>query len=199
MSPAPNRTRTEPTHSARSRCRPSATGARRRSARSQNFRIGGERMPVPLVRALGLVKQAAALVNKDLGELEPAPRRRDRPCRCRGRRRQVRRRVPARRLADRLRHAVEHERQRGDRGARERDARRQARRQIAGASERSRQPRPVLERLVPDRDAHRRGARDRGAAAPGVAAPAPRARREGARPSPTWSRSAARISRTRPR
>jgi fumarate hydratase class II len=28
-------------------------------------------MPVPLVRALGLVKQAAALVNKDLGELEP--------------------------------------------------------------------------------------------------------------------------------
>jgi fumarate hydratase class II len=37
----------------------------------QNFKIGGERMPVPLVRALGLVKQAAALVNRDLGELEP--------------------------------------------------------------------------------------------------------------------------------
>ena len=36
----------------------------------QNFRIGGERMPAPLVRALGLVKQAAALVNKDLGQLE---------------------------------------------------------------------------------------------------------------------------------
>jgi fumarate hydratase class II len=36
----------------------------------QNFRIGGERMPIPLVRALGLVKQAAALVNKDLGELD---------------------------------------------------------------------------------------------------------------------------------
>ena len=36
-----------------------------------NFRIGGERMPIPLVHALGLVKQAAALVNKDLGELEP--------------------------------------------------------------------------------------------------------------------------------
>ncbi|HEX8662733.1 MAG TPA: class II fumarate hydratase [Beijerinckiaceae bacterium] len=36
----------------------------------QNFRIGGERMPVPLVRALGLVKQAAALVNRDLGEVE---------------------------------------------------------------------------------------------------------------------------------
>src|SRR5215207_2613110 len=37
----------------------------------QNFRIGGERMPAPLIRALGLVKQAAALVNKDLCELEP--------------------------------------------------------------------------------------------------------------------------------
>src|SRR5918993_166644 len=36
-----------------------------------NFKIGGERLPVPLVRALGLVKQAAALVNKDLGELDP--------------------------------------------------------------------------------------------------------------------------------
>ncbi|HYF56000.1 MAG TPA: lyase family protein, partial [Salinarimonas sp.] len=38
----------------------------------QNFRIGGERMPVPLVRALGLVKQAAAVVNRDLGGLDPA-------------------------------------------------------------------------------------------------------------------------------
>ena len=37
----------------------------------ENFRIGGERLPAPLVRALGLVKQAAALVNRDLGELEP--------------------------------------------------------------------------------------------------------------------------------
>src|SRR6201991_1738758 len=36
----------------------------------QNFRIGGERQPIPLVHALGLVKQAAALVNKDLGELD---------------------------------------------------------------------------------------------------------------------------------
>ena len=36
----------------------------------QNFKIGGERMPVPLVHALGLAKQAAALVNKDLGQLD---------------------------------------------------------------------------------------------------------------------------------
>lgn len=37
----------------------------------QNFKIGTEHMPAPLVHALGLVKQAAALVNKDLGVLEP--------------------------------------------------------------------------------------------------------------------------------
>jgi fumarate hydratase, class II len=37
----------------------------------QNFRIGTDRMPAPLVHALGLVKQAAALVNKDLGALDP--------------------------------------------------------------------------------------------------------------------------------
>ncbi|MGO4705680.1 class II fumarate hydratase [Microvirga sp. 2MCAF38] len=36
----------------------------------QNFRIGGERLPIPLVHALAIVKQAAALANKDLGELD---------------------------------------------------------------------------------------------------------------------------------
>ena len=36
----------------------------------QNFKIGTDRMPAPLVHALGLVKQAAALVNKDLGGLD---------------------------------------------------------------------------------------------------------------------------------
>jgi fumarate hydratase class II len=37
----------------------------------QNFRIGGERLPLPLVHGLALVKRAAALVNKDLGVLDP--------------------------------------------------------------------------------------------------------------------------------
>jgi fumarate hydratase class II len=37
----------------------------------QNFRIGGERMPAPVVRALGVVKRAAALTNQELGLLEP--------------------------------------------------------------------------------------------------------------------------------
>ena len=36
----------------------------------QNFRIGGERMPAPLVRALGIQKRAAAEANVDLGELD---------------------------------------------------------------------------------------------------------------------------------
>ncbi len=36
----------------------------------QNFKIGGERMPDPLIRALGVQKRAAALANIALGELE---------------------------------------------------------------------------------------------------------------------------------
>ncbi|KAA0582589.1 class II fumarate hydratase [Azospirillum sp. Sh1] len=37
----------------------------------QNFRIGGERMPAPLVRALGIQKRAAAAANLKLGVLDP--------------------------------------------------------------------------------------------------------------------------------
>ena len=36
----------------------------------QNFRIGGERMPLPLIRALGLIKRAAVEVNRDLGSID---------------------------------------------------------------------------------------------------------------------------------
>jgi fumarate hydratase class II len=36
----------------------------------ENFRIGSERMPLPLIHALGLVKRAAAEVNRDLGGLD---------------------------------------------------------------------------------------------------------------------------------
>ena len=35
-----------------------------------NFRIGNETMPVPLIRAFGIVKRAAALANKELGVLD---------------------------------------------------------------------------------------------------------------------------------
>ncbi|MFM2043963.1 MAG: fumarate hydratase, class [Pseudomonadota bacterium] len=37
----------------------------------QNFKIGGERMPAPLVRALGVIKKAAAKANVKLGALDP--------------------------------------------------------------------------------------------------------------------------------
>jgi fumarate hydratase class II len=36
----------------------------------QNFRIGTERMPLPLIHAFGLIKRAAAEVNRDLGTLD---------------------------------------------------------------------------------------------------------------------------------
>ncbi|MBL1146408.1 MAG: class II fumarate hydratase [Pseudomonadota bacterium] len=36
----------------------------------ENFEIGGETMPAPLIRALGIQKKAAALTNMELGELE---------------------------------------------------------------------------------------------------------------------------------
>jgi len=36
-----------------------------------NFKIGAETMPPPLIRALGIVKKAAALTNRDLEALEP--------------------------------------------------------------------------------------------------------------------------------
>ncbi len=81
--------------------------------------------------------------------------------------------VPPRRLADRIGHPVEHERQRGHRRAGQRAADRHARRQVAGPPERPRQRRRVVERHLPDRDARRRRPRDRRAAAAG-APPSPR-------------------------
>ncbi len=36
----------------------------------QNFKIGGQRFTRPMIRALGLVKQCAAIVNDELGELD---------------------------------------------------------------------------------------------------------------------------------
>ncbi|HEV8391735.1 MAG TPA: class II fumarate hydratase [Dongiaceae bacterium] len=36
----------------------------------QNFKIGGERMPTPLIRAFGLLKQAAAETNMTMGKLD---------------------------------------------------------------------------------------------------------------------------------
>jgi fumarate hydratase class II len=37
-----------------------------------NFKIGWERQPLPVIRALGIVKRAAAETNRDLGKLDPS-------------------------------------------------------------------------------------------------------------------------------
>src|SRR3984957_9657299 len=36
-----------------------------------HFKIGEDRMPPELIRAIGILKKAAALVNQDLGKLSP--------------------------------------------------------------------------------------------------------------------------------
>ncbi|MCO6485327.1 MAG: class II fumarate hydratase, partial [Saprospiraceae bacterium] len=38
---------------------------------SQNFRIGGQRMPIEVIRAFAILKKAAALANKDCQVLDP--------------------------------------------------------------------------------------------------------------------------------
>ena len=98
-------------------------------------------------------------------------------------RRQARRALPAVRLADRQRHADEHERQRGHLEPRDRDGRRRDGQQEADPSERPRQSRPVVERHVSDGDAHRRGRRSGAASA---AAKSPRCARRST-PSPVRS------------
>ncbi|MBP8064558.1 MAG: class II fumarate hydratase, partial [Acinetobacter sp.] len=35
----------------------------------QNFKIGGERLPRPMIRAMGLVKKAAAITNAELNQI----------------------------------------------------------------------------------------------------------------------------------
>ena len=81
----------------------------------EHFRISSEKMPRELIRALLLVKRAAARVNLELGALPERTRQGDHRRRRRGARRAARRRVSARRVADGVGHADEHERQRGAR------------------------------------------------------------------------------------
>ena len=58
--------------SATSRCRRIAFGARRPQRSLQFFAIGVDRFRFtrPVIRALGIVKKAAALANEELGELD---------------------------------------------------------------------------------------------------------------------------------
>ena len=146
-----------------------------------NFVIGVERhrWGRPVIRAFGLLKKCAALANLELGQL---PKEKvDLIVRgVSGRhRRQARRRVSAGRVSDRVRHAVQHERQRGDRQPGHSDRRRRDRVEEADPSERRRQPQPVVERRVPDRHAYRHGPADQGGAAAGGRSVARHAERQG--------------------
>ena len=170
-----------------------------RSARCTTSTSRPRRCRAELIRALALVKRSAAVVNRDARHARSDEGRRDRRRRRRGARRRARRRVPALGLADRLRHADQHEHERGARQPRLAAARRAARRRPARASERRRQPQPVVERRLPDGDERRRGRGARRAAccrrSRRCATRSPRRPRR----SPTSSRSAARTCRTRRR
>jgi fumarate hydratase, class II len=74
-----------------------------------NFRIGEERMPRPLIGALAIVKLAAAQTNLELGSLDT--RRAKAIMAAAQEIIDGKRSVSARRLADRLRHPDQHERQ----------------------------------------------------------------------------------------
>src|SRR5271169_1143443 len=79
----------------------------------RNFKIGWEKQPASIVRALGIVKRASAETNMARGH---------RKLGAGGDRGQARFAFPALGLADRLGHAIQHERQRGDIEPRHRDA-----------------------------------------------------------------------------
>ena len=60
---------------ARWRSRPRPITGPRRSARARNFQISPLRFPREFIRAMGLIKKAAAQVNMDLGLLAPSSAR----------------------------------------------------------------------------------------------------------------------------
>ena len=126
-----------------------------------NFPVSGEPIPVSVARWLGRIKAAAARVNGELGLLDADKAARIAAAGRPRRRRRARRPVPDRRLPDRLGHLLEHERQRGDRGARRRGR----------ARERRREHGPELERRLPLGRAPR-GARRDGQRPPAGARPA---------------------------
>ena len=77
----------------------------------ENFPIGGDRMPIEIIHALARVKLAAARANEKKGLLTKEIADAIFDGRAGSHRRQARRAFPACRLADRLRHADQYERQ----------------------------------------------------------------------------------------
>ena len=149
-----------------------------------NFRIGEERMPREVIHAYGVLKRAAAEINMDLGALEKKTGKTIVRAATEVMKGQAGRPFPAGRLADRIGHAIEHERQRGDFEPGHRADGRRDRLEGPRPSERPCQPQPVVQRHLPDRHAHRRGRPDRDPAAAGAPASARHAGRaaQGLRP-----------------
>jgi hypothetical protein len=138
----PHRTRQ---HGRVARARRRRCGARRRSAPSTISDLAAGRCRAAFIRALALIKAAAALVNGHLGL--PRARRRDRRKAATRSPAARMRTVPDRPLPDRLRHLQQHECQRGDRPREPRPHR------SGDPPQRPRQPGPEQQRRDPDRDA----------------------------------------------
>ena len=89
-----------------------------------HFDIGRDTMPPELIRAFGILKKAAALVNQDLGKLSPEKARLIVQAADEVIAGKLDEHFPLAHLADRQRHADQHERQRGDFQSRDRNCRR---------------------------------------------------------------------------
>ena len=116
----------------------------------ENFPISGQPIERELIRGLALIKGFGARVRAERGLLDPDKAAAIRPPPLEVAPRRLGRRVPDRRVPDRLRHVLEHERQRGHRDARLGAARRRRR-----APERRRQRPAVEQRPVPVGDPRR--------------------------------------------
>ena len=120
-----------------------------------NFKIGWEKQPLPSSARWASSSAPRREANMALGRLDPKIGEAIVAGRAGSDRRQARRPFPAGGLADRLRHPVQHERQRGDLQPRDRDARRRDGLEEAGPPQRPRQYEPVVERHLSDGHAHR--------------------------------------------
>ena len=124
----------------------------------EHFSIGKDLIPREMITAYAILKKAAANANHAGKRLDDKRSRADRPGLRRDPGRPASRHVSAARLDDRQRHAVQHERQRGDLQPLLPACRHAARQQDAGASQRSRQHVAIVERHVSLGDVHRRRA-----------------------------------------
>ncbi len=156
----------------------------------ENFPISGWPLPPALVHALGLVKLAAAMANRDLGKLTGTGKSplSDAQVKalldaCREvAARQIRRRIPHRRVPDRLGHLQQHERQRSHRQPSHRAfGRRSYGGRQADPSQRPREHGAEHQRHVPHGDSRGRGRGNSKVADPGPGPPAKGAGTQGRR------------------